>query len=101
MDWLNDLQPLKGIDRFVAEMGKRLMSGPVIFRSPFWNGDVVIETLDDYRAWVRTTERIENERGAERRALEIWDTEKNRKLGDAASPVVAELVVLKKHTRDV
>lgn len=79
MDWLNELPSVTGIDRVVEEMAQRLMRGPVTFRSPYWNGDVVIETLDDYRAWVRTAERIENEPGAERRALKIWEAEKNRK----------------------
>jgi hypothetical protein len=77
MDWLNDLPSVTGIDRFVAEMAQRLMRGPVVFGSPFWNGDVVIETLDDYCAWAKTTERIGNERGAEQGALEIWETEKD------------------------
>ena len=77
MDWLNELPSVTGIDRVVAEMAQRLMRGPVIFRSPWWNGDVTIETLGDYRAWIRAVERIENEWDAEQRALEIWETEKN------------------------
>lgn len=80
MDWLNDLPAVKGIDKVVAEMAQRLMKGPVVFGSPFWDGDVKIETLDDYRAWTRTAERIENDRDAERRALEIWEEEMKRKL---------------------
>jgi len=83
MDWLNNLPPLKGIDRVVAEAAQKLMRGPVVFGSPYWDGDVVIETLDDYRAWIRTVERIWNELGAERRALEIWEMEKNNKSEEA------------------
>ena len=78
MDWLNDLPPLKGIDRVVAEMAQRLMSGTIIFRSPFWGGDVVIRTLGEYRAWVRTVNRIGGELGAEQKAEEIWELEKNK-----------------------
>jgi hypothetical protein len=36
MDWLNELPPATGIDKVVGEMAKRLLEGPVIFRSPFW-----------------------------------------------------------------
>lgn len=78
MDWRSELQPLTGVDRFVTEMAQRLMNGPVVFRCPYWDGDVTIVSLDDYRAWIRATERIENDKGAERRALEIWETEKNK-----------------------
>jgi hypothetical protein len=76
MGWLNDLPSVKGIDRFVVEMAQRLMSGPVTFKSPYWDGDVTIGTLGEYRAWIRVVERIENKQDAERRALEIWDEEK-------------------------
>ena len=82
MDWLNEIPSVTGIDRIVAEMAQKLMSGTVTFGSPYWNGDVVIETFNEYRAWVRTAERIWNEPGAERRALEIWKTEKNGKFED-------------------
>jgi len=67
------------IDRVVAEAAQKQMRGPVVFKSPYWDGDVVIETLDDYRAWIRTVERIGNELGAYRRALRIWETEKKGK----------------------
>ena len=76
MDWLNELPPISGIDRVVAESAQKLMRGPVVFRSPYWDGDVVIETLYDYRAWIRTVERIWNELGAERRGLERWEAER-------------------------
>ena len=79
MDWLNDLPEVTGIDRVVAEMAQRLMSRPVIFRSPFWDGDVKIETLGDYHAWARTNVRIDNERGAGLRASEIWEEERGGK----------------------
>jgi hypothetical protein len=75
MDWLNELIPATGIDRVVGEMAKRLLEGPVVFRSPFLDGDIKIETLGDYRAWVRFAYRLDNEKGAEFRALEIWREE--------------------------
>lgn len=78
MDWLNELPAVTGIDKVVAEMAQRLMSGPMIFKSPFWNGNVAIETSDDYRAWVRTVKRIENEPDKEARALNLWVEEKSR-----------------------
>jgi hypothetical protein len=75
MDWLSELPPATGIDKVVGEMAKRLLEGPVIFRSPFWDGEIRIETLTDYCAWARFAHRIDNERGAEFRALEIWEEE--------------------------
>lgn len=56
------------------------MDGPVVFKSQYWDGDVTIETLDGYRAWILTVGRINDERGAESKAFEIWDTEKNGNL---------------------
>ena len=79
MDWLNELPPATGIDKVVGEMAKRLLEGPVVFRSPFWDGDIKIETLNDYRAWVRFANRIDNEPGAEMRALEVWEEEIKRR----------------------
>ena len=75
MDWLNEFPPASGFDKVVGEMAKRLLEGPVVFRSPFWDGDIKIETLNDYFAWARFADRIDNERGAEGRALEIWEEE--------------------------
>jgi hypothetical protein len=86
MDWLSDLPPLKGIDRVVSEMAQKLMSGPVIFKSPFWNGEVKIENLDDYRAWIRTVVRIGSDRDAEQMALEIWEKEKNVNIAEVRIP---------------
>jgi hypothetical protein len=77
MDWLNELPPATGIDKVVGGMAKRLLEGPVVFRSPFWDGDIRIETLTDYCAWVRFADRMDNEREAEGRADEIWEEEKN------------------------
>ena len=77
MDWLNDIPSATGIDLVVALMAKKFMDGPVTFRSPFWDGEIKIEALDDYRAWIRTVERIGIELDAEKRALEIWEMEKN------------------------
>jgi hypothetical protein len=82
MDWLNELKPATGIDKVVGEMAKRLLEGPVIFRSPFWDGEIKIETLNDYCAWARFAYRIDNERGAELRALEIWEEEKDQSVLD-------------------
>src|SRR4030066_2083138 len=79
MDWKSELPSLTGIEKNVAEAAQKLMRGPVVFKSPYWDGNVVIETLDDYRAWIRTVNRVNNEPDAERRALEIWETEKNGK----------------------
>ena len=76
MDWLNELPSVTGIDRIVAEAARRLMSGPVIFRSPYWDGEVSIGTLDEYRAWIRTSKRIENEMDAGLRGLEVWEAER-------------------------
>lgn len=76
MDWLNELSSVTGIDKVVGEMAKRLLEGPVIFRSPFWDGDIRIETLNDYRVWARFAYRVDNERGAEDRAFEIWEEER-------------------------
>ena len=59
-------------------MAKQLLNGPVVFRSPFWDGEIKIETLNDYCAWARFAERIDNERGTEGRALEIWEEETRR-----------------------
>ena len=78
MDWLNELPPAIGIDKIVREMAKRLLEGPVVFRSPFWDGDIKIENLNDYCAWERFAYRIDNERGAEARAFEIWEEENNK-----------------------
>ena len=75
MDWLNELPPAKGIDKVIGEIAKRLLEGPVVFRSPFWDGEIRIETINDYCAWARFAYRIDNERGAESRAEEIWETE--------------------------
>lgn len=75
MDWLNDLPYVTGIDRIVAEMAKRLMEGPVVFKSPFWDMDVIIRDLNDYRGWLRTADKISNDRDAERKGLGIWETE--------------------------
>jgi hypothetical protein len=58
------------------------MCGPVTFRSPYRGKDVRIETLGHYRAWVRTVERIDKEFGAEGRAFEIWEEERNGRLGN-------------------
>jgi hypothetical protein len=79
MDWPNEFPPLTVIDRVVGETAQKLMRGPVVFRSPYWNGEVVIESLDDYRAWARFADRINNERGAERRASQIWEEKKDEK----------------------
>lgn len=76
MDWPNDLPSVTGIDRVIAEMAKRLIDGPLVYRSPFWVGEVTIKDLDDYRVWVRFVDRMDNERGSEKRALEIWEEEK-------------------------
>ena len=89
MDWLSSLPAAKGINKVVGEMAQKIMKGPFVFRSPFWDGDIKIETLDDYRAWARFADRIENERGAEGRALEIWE-EEERKLICAVFPGVSE-----------
>jgi hypothetical protein len=78
MDWLNELPPATGIDKVVGEMAKRLLEGPVVFRSPFWDGDIKIETLNDYCAWARFANRMDDERGAELRAVEIWEEERDR-----------------------
>ena len=86
MDWLNNLPPLDGIDRIVTDMAQRLMCEPVIFRSPFWDGEIKIETLDDYRAWIRTVERIGIELDAEKRASEIWEREKNGEFAGVRIP---------------
>lgn len=80
MDWLNSLPAVKGINKVVAEMAQVLMKGPVTFKSPFWDGDITIKDLNDYRAWARFADRIENERSAEGRALEIWEEEMKWKL---------------------
>ena len=80
MYWLNELPPATGIDKVVGEMAKRLLEGPVIFRSPFWTGDIKIETLNDYCVWARFADRMNNERGAELRALKICEEEMERKL---------------------
>ena len=82
MDWRNDFPTLKGIDKVVTEMAQRIMKGPLISRSRFWDGDIKIEDLNDYRAWTRFAYRIENERGAEGRALEIWETEISKIYGE-------------------
>jgi hypothetical protein len=79
MDWLNELPPATGIDKVVGEMAKRLLEGPVVFRSQYWDGDIRIETLTVYCAWARFGDRMDNERGAEGRAFEIWEEEKKRK----------------------
>jgi hypothetical protein len=76
MDWLNELPPATGIEKVVGEMAKRLLEGPVVFRSPFWDGEIKIESLNDYCAWTRFAYRIDDERGAEGRAFEIWEEEK-------------------------
>ena len=73
MDWLNELPPATGIDRVVGEMAKRLLDGPVVFRSPFWDGNIRIETLNDYLVWVRFANRTDNEPGADLLAFEIWE----------------------------
>lgn len=78
MEWLNELPSVTGIDKVVGEMAKRLLEGPVVFRSPFWDGDIKIGNLNDYYAWTRFAYRIDNERGAEGRALEVWEEENNR-----------------------
>lgn len=78
MDWLNDLPTVTGIDKVVAEMAKRLIEGPLVFRCPFWEGDIVIETLDDYRAWARFASRMDHELGAEEQAFLIWERERSR-----------------------
>lgn len=76
MDWLNDLPTVTGIHRIIAIGAQRLMRGPLVFKSPYWDGQVVIENLAEYRAWGRTKDRVRNEMGAELRALEIWETER-------------------------
>lgn len=75
MDWPNDLPAVTGIDKVVTEMAKRLIEGPVVFRSPFWDGDITIATMDDYRTWARFARRIDQEYGAEERVVEIWEKE--------------------------
>jgi len=59
-------------------MAKRLLEGPVVFRSPFWDGEIVIETMNDYLAWARFADRIDNERGIDVRALHIFEEEKEK-----------------------
>jgi hypothetical protein len=76
MEWLNEIPVGVGIDKVVGEMAKRLIEGAIVFRSPFWDGDITIATLDDYRTWARFARRIDQERGAEERILEIWEEEK-------------------------
>jgi hypothetical protein len=76
MDWLNDLPTVTGIDKVVGEMAKRLVEGPIVFRSPFWDGNIIIETLDDYRIWARFARRMDQEHGAEERAVEMREEEK-------------------------
>jgi hypothetical protein len=73
MDWLNELPSVTGIDKVVGEMAKRLLEGPVVFRSPFWDGDITIETLNDYCAWAKFAYRIDNERGIESIPLKKWN----------------------------
>ena len=79
MDWLNELPAVTGIDKVVGEMAKRLLEGPVVFRSPFWDGDIRIETLTDYCVWARFAHRMDNEVGVEGRALEVWEEEKRKR----------------------
>ena len=67
MDWKSELPSLTGIEKVVADAAQKLMKGPVVFKIPYWDGNVVIETLDDYRAWIRTVNRVNNEPDAERR----------------------------------
>lgn len=74
MDWMDDLPQVTGIDLVVALMAQKLMDGPVTFRSPFWDGDVIIETLNDYRSWIYIVTKIYDEPGMEEKALEIWET---------------------------
>jgi hypothetical protein len=94
MDWLNELPPATGIEKVVGEMAKRLLEGPVVFRSPFWDGDIKIETLNDYCAWARFACRMDNERGAEGRALEIWEEEYNRiSVGEDESVVLNTILL--------
>jgi len=76
MDWLNSLPAVNGIDKVVGEMAQMLMKTTFVFRSPFWDGDIKIENLDDYRAWARFADRIENERGAEGMAFNILEEER-------------------------
>ena len=81
MDWLNELRelrPQKGIDRVVIEMMEKLIGGPVSFPSPYWDGDIVIATVDDYLAWARASERIQDESRAEQKAIEIWRIERRQ-----------------------
>jgi len=69
-------------------MAKRLLEGPVVFRSPFWDGEIKIETINDYCAWARFAYRIDNKRGAELRALEIWAEERDRTKIDSCLDVL-------------
>lgn len=86
MDWLNDSLPVAGIEKAVAEMAQRLMSGPLSFRSRFRGGIVSLDNLDDYRAWCRTVERIGTEPEAERRVFEIFEMEKTESRKDIRCP---------------
>ena len=79
MELLNKLPPVMGVTLVVTLMAQKLMDGPYIFRSPFWDGDIKIETIIDYRAWVRTVERIGKEFGAEQNAKGMWEMERNKK----------------------
>ncbi len=81
MDWLNelrDLRPRTGIDHVTLQMLERLIAGPVSFKSPYWDGEIVIATVDDYLAWARTSARIQKELDAEKWAYEIWEMEKSQ-----------------------
>jgi uncharacterized protein YbaA (DUF1428 family) len=57
-------------------MAKRLIEGPIVFQSPFWDGVITIANMDDYRTWARFARRIDQEHGAEERIVEIWEEEK-------------------------
>lgn len=78
MDWLNEFPEVTGIDKVVAEAARRLMAGPVFFRSQFFDGEVRIEDLRDYRAWTKTVSRLNNEPGADFRRRELRDVEIKR-----------------------
>jgi hypothetical protein len=81
MDWLNELPSISGIDRIVAEGAQKLMRGPVVFKSPYSGGYVVIETLDDYRAWIRTVVQVNNGPGGEQRVFPGTENGKEKKTG--------------------
>lgn len=45
---------VKGEIHFVKVAGARLLQGPVMVRSPLWDGEIKIATIPDYCAYLRT-----------------------------------------------